>query len=351
MTYLTKPKFQHPDLPRNALGYTHRDYEGKISTLCAGCGHDSITASVIEACFELSIEPHRVAKISGIGCSSKTPDYFLGQSHGFNSVHGRMPSVLTGANLANRDLIYLGVSGDGDSASIGFGQFAHCIRRGVNMVYIVENNGVYGLTKGQFSATADRGSKSKRGLTNNDNSIDLVALALQLGATFVARSFSGDKAQLVPIIKAAIEHKGAAFIDCISPCVAFNNHAGSTKSFDYVREHNEAVNRLDFISGRDPITVDYEAGTVEHVKQHDGSTLALRKLAKDYDVHDRLAAMNYLLERNAAGEVITGLLYVDPEPEDLHTHVNAVETPLNGLGEKELCPGSAALDKVNASLR
>ena len=199
MTYIAKPKFHHPGLPKNDLGYTHRDYEGKISTLCAGCGHDSITASIIEACFELSIEPHRVAKISGIGCSSKTPDYFLGNSHGFNSVHGRMPSVLTGANLANRDLIYLGVSGDGDSASIGLGQFAHCLRRGVNMVYIVENNGVYGLTKGQFSATADRGSKSKRGFINTDNSIDLGAMALQLGASFVARSFSGDKQQLVPI--------------------------------------------------------------------------------------------------------------------------------------------------------
>ena len=199
MTYIAKPKFHHPGLPKNELGYTHRDYEGKISTLCAGCGHDSITAAIIEACFQLSIEPHRVAKISGIGCSSKTPDYFLGNSHGFNSVHGRMPSVLTGANLANRDLIYLGVSGDGDSASIGFGQFAHAMRRGVNMTYVVENNGVYGLTKGQFSATADRGSKSKRGVINTDNAIDLVAMALQLGASFVARSFSGDKAQLVPL--------------------------------------------------------------------------------------------------------------------------------------------------------
>ena len=262
MTYIAKPKFQHPGLPKNDLGYTHRDYEGKISTLCAGCGHDSITASIIEACYELSIEPHRVAKISGIGCSSKTPDYFLGNSHGFNSVHGRMPSVLTGANLANRDLIYLGVSGDGDSASIGFGQFAHSIRRGVNMTYIVENNGVYGLTKGQFSATADRGSRNKRGLMNNDNAIDLVAIALQLGASFVARSFSGDKTQLVPLIAAAIQHKGAAFIDVISPCVAFNNHAGSTKSFDYVREHNDAVNRLDVITGRDPITIDYAPGSV-----------------------------------------------------------------------------------------
>src|ERR671919_1267324 len=263
MTYIVKPKFQHPALPKNALGYTHRDYEGSVSTLCAGCRHDSISAAIIEACFELDLPPHRIAKLSGIGCSSKTPDYFLGNSHGFNSVHGRMPSVLTGANLANRDLIYLGVSGDGDSASIGFGQFAHAIRRGVNMTYIVENNGVYGLTKGQFSATADRGSKSKKGVTNTDNAIDLVAIALQLGATYVARSFSGDKTQLVPIIEGAIRHQGAAFIDVISPCVAFNNHTGSTKSFDYVREHNEAVNRLDVIPSRAPIAVDYAEGSVQ----------------------------------------------------------------------------------------
>jgi 2-oxoglutarate ferredoxin oxidoreductase subunit beta len=351
MTYIAKPKFHHPSLPKNALGYTHRDYEGKISTLCAGCGHDSITAAVIEACFELAIEPHRVAKISGIGCSSKTPDYFLNASHGFNSVHGRMPSVLTGANLANRDLIYLGVSGDGDTASIGFGQFAHAMRRGVNMVYIVENNGVYGLTKGQFSATADRGSKSKRGLINPDNSIDLVAIALQLGATFVARSFSGDKAQLVPLIKAAIEHQGAALLDVISPCVAFNNHIGSTKSFDYVREHNEAVNRLDFITGRAPITVAYKPGEVEVVEQHDGSKLVLKKIAADYDPHDRLGAMTFLQRHAAKGQIVTGLIYVDREPEDLHRHFNTVETPLNALSEKTLCPGQAALDKINAALR
>ena len=351
MTYVVKPKFHHPDLPKNDLGYTHRDYEGKVSTLCAGCGHNSITSAIIEACFKLSIEPHRVAKISGIGCSSKTPDYFLGNSHGFNSVHGRMPSVLTGANLANRDLIYLGVSGDGDSASIGFGQFAHSIRRGVNMTYIVENNGVYGLTKGQFSATADRGSKSKRGITNTDSAIDLVGIALQLGASFVARSFSGDKTQLVPIIEAAIKHNGAAFIDVISPCVAFNNHAGSTKSFDYVREHNEAVNRLDVISGRAPITVDYAPGTVQVVEQHDGTKLALRKVDADYDVHDRLAAMAFLQKHAAKGQVVTGLLYVDAEAEDLHSHLNTVAAPLNTLSEKELCPGSVALEKINAALR
>jgi len=351
MTYIVKPKFHHPELPKNRLGYTHRDYEGKISTLCAGCGHDSITAAIIEACFELSIEPHRVAKISGIGCSSKTPDYFLGNSHGFNSVHGRMPSVLTGANLANRDLIYLGVSGDGDSASIGLGQFAHCMRRGVNMVYIVENNGVYGLTKGQFSATADRGSKSKRGVTNTDNAIDMVAIALQLGASFVARSFSGDKKQLVPIVKAAIEHQGAAFIDVISPCVAFNNHAGSTKSFDYVREHNEAVNFLDFMTGRAPIHVDYAPGTVEMVEQHDGTTLALRKLDAEYDVHDRLAAMSFIAQHASRGQIVTGLLYMEQDASDLHGHLNTVAAPLNSLGEKELCPGSAALNAINAGLR
>ena len=351
MTYISKPEFHHPSLGTNALGFTRRDYEGKVSTLCAGCGHDSISAAIIQACFELALPPHRIAKLSGIGCSSKTPTYFLGSSHGFNSVHGRMPSVLTGANLANRDLIYMGVSGDGDSASIGLGQFAHSLRRGVNMLYIVMNNGVYGLTKGQFSATADKGSKSKRGVVNSDEPIDLVGMALQLGATYVARSFSGDKEQLVPLIKAAISHKGAAFIDCISPCVAFNNHAGSTKSFDYVREHNEAVNRLDIIPEREAIEVEYAPGAVEQVMQHDGSMLQLRKLAPQYDPHDRIAAMTYLQERQAAGEVVTGLLYVDPTPRDLHDHLDTVSAPLNGLGEADLCPGMGPLDKFNAQHR
>jgi 2-oxoglutarate ferredoxin oxidoreductase subunit beta len=262
-----------------------------------------------------------------------------------------MPSVLTGANLANRDLIYLGVSGDGDSASIGLGQFAHSLRRGVNMVYIVENNGVYGLTKGQFSATADKGSKSKKGVVNNDAPIEMVSLALQLGATFVARSFSGDKTQLVPLIKAAMLHRGAAFIDVISPCVAFNNHPGSTKSYDYVREHNEAVNSLDFITGRDEIVADYAPGTVEEIMQHNGTVVRLRKLHADYDPHDRLAAMSYLQERQAEGEVVTGLLYEDPNPDDLHAHLNTADAPFNQLGERELCPGAAALAKFNASLR
>jgi 2-oxoglutarate ferredoxin oxidoreductase subunit beta len=351
MTYIAKPKMHHPTLVANEVGYTRRDYEGKVSTLCAGCGHDSISAAIVQACYEMNIEPHRVAKLSGIGCSSKTPDYFLGASHGFNTVHGRMPSVLTGANLANRELLYLGVSGDGDSASIGLGQFAHAMRRGVRMVYIVENNGVYGLTKGQFSATADKGSKAKKGAVNQDSPVDLIGMALQLGATFVARSFSGDKAQLVPIIKAAMGHGGAAFIDVISPCVAFNNHAGSTKSYDYVREHNEAVSRIDFITKRDEITTEYEPGTMVDVEQHDGKILRLRKLMPDYDATDRLTAMHQVATHQARGEVLTGLLYVDPDATDLHAAQNTTALPLNSLGADKLCPGVVALDKLNASMR
>ena len=351
MTYIAKPKLHHPALACNKIGFTRRDYEGKISTLCAGCGHDSISAAIIQACWELDIEPHRVAKLSGIGCSSKTPDYFLGQSHGFNTVHGRMPSVLTGANLANRDLIYLGVSGDGDSASIGIGQFVHAIRRGVNMVYIVENNGVYGLTKGQFSATADQGSVSKKGVANTDSPLDMVAMALQLGASYVARGFSGDKAQLVPLIKGAIRHRGAAFLDVISPCVAFNNHAGSTRSYDYVREHNEAVNRLDVILPRARIEADYAEGRMIEVEQHDGSVLRLRKLDAGYDPRDRLAAMNLIAQRHAQGEIATGLLFVDPDAGDLHGHLNTVDAALNKLGVAELSPGAGTLAKINAGLR
>ena len=351
MTYVTKPRLHHPTLAKNRLGFTRRDYEGNVSTLCAGCGHDSISAALIQAFWELSIEPHRVAKLSGIGCSSKTPDYFLGNSHGFNTVHGRMPSVLTGANLANRDLIYLGVSGDGDSASIGLGQFGHVMRRGVNMTYILENNGVYGLTKGQFSATADKGSKAKRGQVNTEAPVDTVSLALIMGATFVARSFSGDKHQLVPLVKAAIAHEGAAFIDVISPCVAFNNHAGSTKSYDYVREHNEAVNRLDFWPSREAITVEYKDGQVIEVAQHDGSIIKLRKTHPDYDPGDRTRALTYIQQHQALGEVVTGLLYLHPEAEDLHAHLNTYEVAFNRLGEKELCPGAAMLEKINAALR
>jgi 2-oxoglutarate ferredoxin oxidoreductase subunit beta len=262
-----------------------------------------------------------------------------------------MPSVLTGASLANRGLLYLGVSGDGDSASIGIGQFVHAIRRGVDMVYIVENNGVYGLTKGQFSATADQGSMSKKGVANTDSPLDMVAMALQLGASYVARGFSGDKAQLVPLIKGAIRHRGAAFLDVISPCVAFNNHAGSTRSYDYVREHNEAVNRLDVILPRARIEADYAEGRMIEVEQHDGSVLRLRKLDAGYDPRDRLAAMNLIAQRQAQGEIATGLLYVDPDAGDLHAHLNTVDAALNTLGVAELSPGAGTLAKINAGLR
>lgn len=351
MTYLAKPKLHHPALKKNDVGYTRRDYEGSLSTLCAGCGHDSISAAIIQACYELSIAPHRVAKLSGIGCSSKAPTYFLGASHGFNTVHGRMPSVLTGANMANRDLIYMGVSGDGDSASIGLGQFAHLMRRGVNMSYVVMNNGVYGLTKGQFSATADKGSVAKKGAVNNDSGIDLASMAILMGASFVARSFSGDKEQLVPLLKAAISHPGAAILDVVSPCVAFNNHAGSTKSYDFVRDHNEAVNRLDVIMGAEPIEAEYAPGETIEVPQADGAMLRLRKIAADYDPSDKAGALKFIQDKEAAGEVATGLLYLDALPQDLHHSLNTVPTPLNKLQEADLCPGADALDAINASLR
>jgi 2-oxoglutarate ferredoxin oxidoreductase subunit beta len=351
MTYIAKPRLHHPTLTPNQVGYTRRDYEGKVSTLCAGCGHDSISAAIVQACWELDVEPHRVAKLSGIGCSSKTPDYFLGASHGFNTVHGRMPSVLTGANLANRELLYLGVSGDGDSASIGLGQFAHAMRRGVRMVYIVENNGVYGLTKGQFSATADRGSKSKKGATNAENPVDLIGIALQLGATYVGRGFSGDKEQLVPLIKGAINHGGAAFLDIISPCVAFNNHAGSTRSYDYVREHNEAVSRIDFIDLAPEVKAQPAPGETIDLPQADGTLMRLRKLHADYDPTDRISAMTLVGAHQARGEVLTGLVYVDPQAADLHAALQTPKTALNALGEASLCPGSATLAKINASMR
>ena len=351
MTYIAKPRLHHPSLVPNKVGYTRRDYEGRVSTLCAGCGHDSISAALIQACWEMDIQPHRVAKLSGIGCSSKTPDYFLGASHGFNTVHGRMPSVLTGAALANRELLYLGISGDGDSASIGLGQFAHAMRRGVRMVYIVENNGVYGLTKGQFSATADRGSKSKKGVLNNDSSVDLVTLAVQLGATYVGRGFSGDKAQLVPLIKGAIGHGGAAFLDVISPCVAFNNHAGSTRSYDHVREHNEAVNRIDFIELAPAVHAEPAAGEALELPQPGGGVMRLRKLHADYDPTNRRAAMNHLAAMQDEGEIPTGLLYVNPRAVDLHAALGTVSGALNLLGERDLCPGAETLQRINAGLR
>ena len=350
MSYV-RSKFRHPALPKNDLGYTVDYYEGSISTLCAGCGHDSISAAIAEACFQLNIEPHKVAKLSGIGCSSKTPAYFLNNSHGFNSVHGRMPSVATGANLANHDLIYLGVSGDGDTASIGMGQFVHVIRRNLNMVYIVMNNGCYGLTKGQDSATADHGSKNKSGNVNLFESIDLASLAIELGATFVAQSFSGDKEQLIPLIKAGMSHPGFAFINVISPCVTFNNNVGSTKSYDYVREHIEATATFDFVPIAREIKASYEAGSVENLKLHDGSIIQLHKIDKDWNPLDRISAMNAVGKAKVKNEILTGLLYLNPDCQDLHQLIETTDKPLNSLTKTELCPGAEILKEINGGFR
>ncbi len=351
MSYI-RPAFRHPDLPKNDIGFQRADYEGAISTLCAGCGHDSISAALMQACFELNIEPHRVAKLSGIGCSSKTPTYFLGNSHGFNSVHGRMPAVATGAILANRDLIYLGVSGDGDTASIGMGQFVHALRRNLNMTYIVMNNGCYGLTKGQDSATADVGSINKSGLKNEFQGIDLVGLALELGATFVARSFSGDKTQLIPLIKAAMSHPGFAFIDVLSPCVTFNNNAGSTKSYDFVRDHMEMTATFDFVPAvHREITTQYAEGTTRTVAMHDGSLVQLSKLTQDWDPTDRSSAARRVHAAREAGEILTGLIYLNEDSRDLHTLLNTVKKPLNAFGQNDLCPGNEALERINRSMR
>lgn len=351
MTYIAKPRVHHPGLERNALGLTHRDYEGAMSTLCAGCGHDSITAAVIETFFELAIPPHRVAKLSGIGCSAKTPTYFLGEAHGFNAVHGRMPSIATGANAANRDLVYIGISGDGDSLSIGIGQLCHAIRRNIDMLYVIENNGVYGLTKGQFSASADVGSKPKRGEANRQQPIDPVFLALSLGATFVARGFSGDKAQLVPILKAGITHRGFALVDIVSPCVTFNDHDGSTKSYRFTREHDRPVAITDFVAPALQITAAYEDGAARDVRMHDGSLVRFRKVPEDYDPTDRSRVYGYLRDREAAGELATGLLYIDAEGEDMHATAHTVDTPLVDVPFEELCPGAAALETLQDRYR
>ena len=352
MSYIAKPSAYHPALKKNELGLTHRDYEGTMSTLCAGCGHDSITAALIEAAFELDLPAHRIAKVSGIGCSSKTPTYFLGRSHGFNSVHGRMPSVTTGAAMANRELVYIGVSGDGDTASIGLGQFCHAVRRKLNMTYLVMNNGCYGLTKGQFSATNDKASPSKKGDANPFEAIDLCQLAIQLGAGFVARSFSGDKNQLIPLIKAAIAYKGFAFLDVISPCVTFNNHDTSTKSYSYVREHNMASeNHLDFVESQEEIVVDYAEGTSATIDMHDGSKLLLHKLDGAHDPQDADAALMTVRKSASKGEVATGLLYINKDQQDLHDVLGTEERPLNAIPVSELCPGSKALEAINARLQ
>jgi 2-oxoglutarate/2-oxoacid ferredoxin oxidoreductase subunit beta len=350
MTYI-RSTFRHPALPKNDLGYTVDYYEGSLSTLCAGCGHDSINAAIVQACWEMNIEPHKVAKLSGIGCSSKSPAYFLSNSHGFNSVHGRMPSVATGANLANRDLIYFGVSGDGDTASIGMGQFVHVVRRNLNMVYLVMNNGCYGLTKGQDSATADAGSKNKSGHVNLFEAIDLASLAIELGATFVGQSFSGDKDQLIPLMKAAMKHRGFAFLNVISPCVTFNNNAGSTKSYDYVREHVQIAGTMDYAPMMSEITASYEAGSLSDLVMHDGTEIRLHKLAKDWDPLDRFSTINAMQRAKEKGEILTGLLYLNQNASDLHDVLSSTDKPLNSLSQGTLCPGSAALESLNSSLR
>ena len=346
-----RPVFRHPHLPKNDLGFTRRDYEGLDSTLCAGCGHDSITNAIILACFELSIEPHRVAKLSGIGCSSKSPAYFLGKAHGFNTVHGRMPSVATGANMANKDLLYIGVSGDGDTASIGMGQFVHVVRRNLNMVYIVMNNGCYGLTKGQDSATADKGSSSRKGAPNPFEAIDLCETAVQLGAGFVARGFSGDKEQLVPMLKAAIRHKGFALVDVISPCVTFNNTPASTKSYHWVRDHMEATATFDFIPFRQEITTDYKEGVTKNVTLHDGSIIHLHKTDNSFDVTQRRSSLEAMEHHREKGQILTGILHFKEDLKDTHDIIETTDTPLNALTEKDLCPGNQVLTKISENYR
>jgi len=351
MSHIAKPRVRHPALPHNALGLTPRDYEGSMSTLCAGCGHDSITAAIVQTVFELNIAPHMLAKLSGIGCSSKTPFYFVSQAHGFNAVHGRMPPIATGAITANRDLVYLGVSGDGDSLSIGLGHLCQAIRRNINMLYIIENNGVYGLTKGQFSASADVGTRSKRGDVNRQPPIDPVLLGLTLGATFVARGFSGDKEQLVPILKAGLQHRGLAIVDVISPCVAFNDHEGSTKSYAYTREHSEPAVIADFIPIGAEITARYEPGSLREVRMHGGSVVRFRKIPDGYDPTDRNAVEAFLRQHAAQDEVVTGLLYVDPNSTDLCETLGIVETPLADLPFEDLCPGATEMERLMEEFR
>ncbi|MCH9694744.1 MAG: 2-oxoacid:ferredoxin oxidoreductase subunit beta [Gammaproteobacteria bacterium] len=351
MSFIAKPNVSHPGMPKNSLGLSQRDYEGTVSTLCAGCGHDSVTAAIIQAVFELGIEPHMLAKMSGIGCSSKTPAYFVSQAHGFNSVHGRMPSVTTGANAANRDLTYIGVSGDGDSLSIGVGQFVHAIRRNLNMCYVIENNGVYGLTKGQFSASADIGSKPKKGQPNLQEPIDAVSTALSLGATYIARSFSGDKEQLVPLLKGALMHRGFALVDIVSPCVTFNDHEGSTKSYAHTRQFYHNVINMDYIPPREEIKAAYDDGEAMPIEMHDGSTIVLRKIDREYEPTSRAASFKYLRERFNAGEITTGLLYLDESRAEMHELMGNVDTPLTQLPLDELHPGKEELKKLQSRYR
>ena len=351
MSFIKKPRILHPRTVPNGIGLTIHDYEGAMSTLCAGCGHDSVSAAIIQSFFELDVPPHRVAKLSGIGCSSKTPTYFLRAAHGFNSVHGRMPSIATGANAANRELHYIGISGDGDSLSIGLGQLCHAIRRNVNMLYVIENNGVYGLTKGQFSASADMGSTAKKGEANHLQPIDPMLTAIDIGGSFVARGFSGDKQNLVPLIKAGIMHRGFALLDVISPCVTFNDHEGSTKSYAYAKDHDDPLEEISFVPFFDDIEVEYEPGTTREVEMHDGSKLFLKKLEEDYNPLDKLQAMRVLSETRLRGEYATGLIYLEPDRDDFLTQLNLIDEPLAKLGPDTVRPPKAALDKIMAALK
>jgi 2-oxoglutarate ferredoxin oxidoreductase subunit beta len=340
-----------PQQKTNPIGLTVLDYRGGKTTLCAGCGHNAISERITEAFYEMGIVPERVAKLSGIGCSSKSPAYFMSRAHSFNAVHGRMPSVATGATLANQKLIMLGVSGDGDTASIGIGQFVHLMRRNLPLIYIIEDNGVYGLTKGQFSATADVGSKLKTGVVNDLPAIDTCALAIELGASFVGRSFSGDKKQLSAMMKAALAHKGTVMLDIISPCVTFNDHDGSTKSYKYMKDHEEPIHDVSFVPAFENIEIDYDPGTTTTVTMHDGSQLRLKKLEREYDPSDRINAVKSLMEAHEKGEVLTGVFYIDPKKPTFVELLNMVDEPLASLPESMVRPPKAVLDELMEELR
>jgi len=335
-----------PTPKTNRIGLQVLDYRGGKTTLCAGCGHNVISERIIDAFYEMGVQPERLMKLSGIGCSSKSPAYFMSRSHSFNSVHGRMPSVATGALLANRTMKALGVSGDGDTASIGIGQFVHMMRRNVPVIYIIEDNGVYGLTKGQFSATADIGSTLKTGVINDLPPIDTCALAIQLGATFVGRSFSGDKKQLLAMLKAAIAHNGTVVLDVISPCVTFNDHEGSTRSYKYMQEHEEAISEVGFVPHFQEIDVEYDPGTTINVEMHDGSHMRLRKLHEDYDPTNRIAATEALMSAHAKDEVLTGVFYIDTKKPSFTEMLNMVDEPLGTLPQERVRPGREVLDEV-----
>ena len=335
-----------PSPKTNRIGLQVLDYRGGKTTLCAGCGHNAISERILEAYYEMGIQPERVMKMSGIGCSSKSPAYFMSRSFSFNSVHGRMPSVATGALLANKTMRSIGISGDGDTASIGMGQFVHLLRRNVPMIYIIEDNGVYGLTKGQFSATADIGSKLKTGVVNDLPAIDTCALAIQMGATFVGRSFSGDKKQLSAMLKAAIAHQGTVMLDVISPCVTFNDHEGSTKSYKYMQEHEESVGEVGFVPHFEDIAVEYDPNTTINVQLHDGSSLRLRKLHEDYDPTDKIHAIKMLMETHAKGEVLTGVFYIDTQKPDFTSLLNMVDEPLATLPQERIRPSREVLAEI-----